>query len=229
MPFEMADLSMKRTQEIHNSILPILHGVNRQANGNYASVSPRGATAPPTADKANERMKEGCHLPRPSGNLTSCQKQETLQIIQRPRHSRQLQKNSSQNASVKSKSYDSKTSEACQKGLFSLQSNEVFKREVQIINREHSDCQSQQRKEGSLLISREAEPLINQINEQSHDRDQTTSPRLTRKGKKQGRKATTSNRKQTSSSMVKMYSPKNSLDGGEKQACLGKRKTRSKK
>jgi hypothetical protein len=83
MPFEMADLSMKRTQEIHNTILPILHGVNRNTNGNYASVSPRGATAPPTADKANERMKENTSLLpiRAQANFTSGQKQETLQIV----------------------------------------------------------------------------------------------------------------------------------------------------
>lgn len=144
MPFEMADLSMKRTQEIHNTILPILHGVNRHANGNFASMSPRGTAAPPTADKASERKQTSLLALRPQANFTSGQKQETLQIVQRPRrNSRPLNKNSSQNASVKSKSYDSKTSEACQKGLFSLQSNEVFKREVQIINREHSECQSQ--------------------------------------------------------------------------------------
>lgn len=141
-----------------------------------------------------------------------------------------MNKNGSQNASVKSKSYDSKTSEACQKGLFSLQSNEVFKRQVQIINREHSDCQSQQRKEGSVQISRMSDGLNPAQDQSLQTGELTTSPRLARGARKQGRKVVTSKRKQTSSSMGKEKDHRfNSLDDGEKKVCLGKRKNRSKK
>ena len=133
---------------------------------------------------------------------------------------------------MKSRSYNSKTSEACQKGLFSLQSNKVFKEEVQIINRNNElsrECYSQQRKDSTGKISRASDGGFQALNihKQSQNGDLTTSPRLSRKGRRQGRKGATSKRKQTSSSMVKVCSPFNSLEVSEKQACLGKRKNRS--